>query len=198
MYVERIRNADAAVLERFTKKDGFPIQWTTASMAVVRGSVDQIELRQLNYPTSPGSTYLGPTSSVPIPVEGIAYITGEPKMPQLRARVVQPPEGATSVEWSLAITSERTERGNRDNVGLPAVDLGLNLTWAIDDALLASGVPFVGGQCVITYRFKNESGYVGESQHWKFLIRGKNPTDSAAKAYIGISSSLPGPVRKMR
>lgn len=55
-----------------------------------------------------------------IGVGGIAYVTGEPAVPQLRAKFRDMP-ASVSGEWRLEVRSERTERGILDDRDLTLV-----------------------------------------------------------------------------
>jgi hypothetical protein len=152
---------------------------TYSVFALAAGLDHEVELRQLNRPTSTGTTDLGPTADTVIPAAGTAYITGIPEMPQLRARIPAP-GSATSIDWSIAIVSERTERGNRDDISTSVVNLPADQAWAVDQTIAV----FVGGSCTISYHLKNAGGYLGPTKTFPFKIRGKNPLDANAKQYV--------------
>jgi len=104
-------------------------------------------------------------------VGGIAYVTGEPAMAQLRARFRDMP-AAVSVEWRLEVRSERVERGTLDDRNFPAqgyVTLAGDAEW---DITAAMGGEFVGGNCTLLYRLNGaNAGSI------TFRLRGKNPLD---------------------
>jgi chitodextrinase len=146
-------------------------------------SLNVLELKQLNYPTSTGTTDLGQRQEKRIGRGGIAYITGEPAMPQLEARISNAPSGVTEIEWKMSVASEHPKRGERDNLSVPqsgVVTVPVAQAWKTYE----SAPGFFGGNCVITFRLKGPSGYFGPAETFSFKIRGKNPKDADAKAYI--------------
>jgi len=83
-----------------------------------------LSLKQENFPDNLGgnndTTDLGGQSKTEIIEEdGIAYITGAPEMPRLKAELKGLPTGV-NVEWKLEITSERSERQQQDDVSYPS------------------------------------------------------------------------------
>jgi hypothetical protein len=107
-----------------------------------------------------------------------SFITGQPAMPKLKASF----PGLTAdinVEWKLEIKTERTERGIKDDKYFPPSGyktLPGNQAWDIGTEF---GTDFVGGKCKLFYKV----GGVAE-QTFEFFIRGKNPKDNDAKAYV--------------
>lgn len=149
------------------------------------GRLCPLEVRQTNMPNigvAENSTDLdGARGERMIGVGGIAYMTGEPAVPQLRAKFRDMP-AAVSVEWRLEVRSERTERGTLDDRDFPAqgwVTLAGDAEW---DITAAMGSEFVGGNCTLFYRLDGANdGSV------TFRLRGKNPLDAAARARIDTS-----------
>ncbi len=104
----------------------------------------------------------------------IAYITGIPSAPQLTAKFKDFPSWI-STSWSGALTTERSERNSVDNRSLASRVLAGNEVYDITDAL---GGEIVGGKCVLNVVVDNVS------IDSLFFIRGKNPLDATALAYI--------------
>jgi hypothetical protein len=141
-----------------------------------------MELKQDNMPnfgeaentTDMASSY----STATISGDGVAYITGQPAMPQLKASF---PRLAANinVEWKLEIKTERTERGTKDDKNYPASGyktLPGNQAWDIGAEF---GTDFVGGNCKLFYKVGG-----GAEQTLEFFIRGKNPKDATAKEHV--------------
>jgi hypothetical protein len=155
------------------------------------GRLCPLELRQTNMPNigvPENSTDLnGARGERMIGVGGIAYVTGEPAVPQLRAKFRDMPE-SVSVEWRLEVRSERTERGTLDDRDFPALNQSGQPQWvtlagdAEWDITAAMASEFVGGNCTLHYRVDGANdGSV------TFRLRGKNPLDAAASAHIDAS-----------
>lgn len=141
-----------------------------------------MELRQENMPNFEGAantTDLGADyGDEVIPPGGVAYITGQPALPQLRAEFVGAPANL-NIEWKLLVESERAERGILDNRSYPATGfqtLAANQAWDIE-ALLAQD--FVGGNCTLTYKIAG-----GAESTLQFYVRGKNPLDATARTHV--------------
>lgn len=146
-----------------------------------------MELKQENMPNAgvaENSTDMGSHSSATINSGGVAYITGEPAMPQLKAEIKGAP-ATLSIDWKLEIKSERTERGTKDDKNYPASGyktLPGNQAWDIGAEF---GQDFNGGKCKLFYKINGNSEQIVE-----FSIRGKNPMDDDAKTYIqGVQGS---------
>jgi len=163
---------------------------------------------QSNYPTTQGVEDLGPTTTQNIigpGGNGIAYITGAPAMPQLTAQIGGFSSSGMTVDWRLHMTSERPERGTKDDIDIPAssgdgasggetgenpvggpgvVDNEpINTPWTIDYP--PTPFEFDGGTVTLYFTIKNAAGTaLGPEQSVTFKIRGKNPTPSAAYNYI--------------
>jgi hypothetical protein len=144
-------------------------------------------LHQFNFPTSAGTTDLGPTTDMEIQPGGVTYITGVPDMPELQASVANP-GSATTIVWSMDITSERPERGSRDDLSIGPVELPAGDPWDITESLPG----FDGGSCTVHYQCRQRGNDLGSEQTFSFFIRGKNPRDAAAKTYI---QSIAGALR---
>jgi Bacterial TSP3 repeat len=144
-----------------------------------------LELRQTNMPnlgvTPDNTTDLGGQRGTRmIGVGGTAYITGEPVVPQLRARFRDLPQ-TISVEWRLEVRTERpAERFTLDDRDFPGVNqwvtLAGNQEW---DITAAMGSQFVGGDCTLHYRVNG-----GNPGNITFYLRGKNPLDDDARTII--------------
>jgi hypothetical protein len=84
-----------------------------------------------------------------------------------------------NVGWKLEIKTERSERGTKDDKNYPASGyktLPGNQAWDIGAEF---GTDFVGGKCKLFYKVGG-----GAEQTLEFSIRGKNPKDDDAKAYV--------------
>ena len=115
------------------------------------------------------------TSGTTIPTNGIAYITGQPAAPRLTAQFKDLPEWLR-VKWSGTLTTERSERNALDDRTLPQVELRGSSAYYITAELHNE---IVGGRCTLNVQ-------VGDStaMTYPFSIRGKNPLDATARAYI--------------
>ena len=112
-----------------------------------------------------------------LPTDGIAYITGQPAAPQLTAKIKGLPEWM-AVTWSMLLV---TERGNCrfdgiDDRELSPVTLDGSASYDITARLNSE---IVGGRCRLGIRVPNNVYII-----YPFFIRGKNPLDATAKAYI--------------
>ena len=140
------------------------------------------ELKQENMPNvgvADSSTDLAsPYGIATIDSGGTSFITGQPEIPKLKASF----PGLTTninIEWKLEIKTERTERGTKDDKNFPATGyktLPGNQAWDIGTEF---GTDFVGGKCKLFYKVSG-----GAEQTVEFFIRGKNPKDNDAKAYV--------------
>lgn len=119
-----------------------------------------------------------PYSTATISNGGVAYITGQPAMPQLKASF--PGLAASiSIDWKLEIKSERTERGTKDDKKYPASGYKTppgDQAWDIGTEF---GTDFVAVKCKLFYKVNG-----GAEQTFEFFIRGKNPRDADARAYV--------------
>lgn len=164
---------------------GFTQNFTgnTSQSESFTGRLCPLEVIQDNMPnlgvTPENSTDLGGNrGQMMIGVGGIAYVTGEPEVAQLRSRFRDMP-ASVSVEWRLEIRSERTERGTVDDRNYPAqgyVTLSGNQEW---DITATMNNEFVGGNCTLFYRLDG-----GNAGSVTFRIRGKNPLDADARTEI--------------
>ena len=137
-----------------------------------------LKVVQSNMPTGTGvaQTTDAATSYVRafIPTNGIAYITAQPAAPQLTAQFKDLPQWI-NVTWSGTLTTERADRLIFDNRTLTANVTHGCTTYDITGAL---NNEIVGGRCVLNIS-------VDESQiEYPFSIKGKNPLDAVARAYI--------------
>ena len=111
-----------------------------------------------------------------IPTNGVAYITGAtPEPPQLTAQFRGLPWWM-NVNWSGALVSERPERFTLDNRTLLPQETFGEEEYDINDAL---DNEIVGGRCTLNIQVGNASTVA-----YPFSIRGKNPLDATARAYI--------------
>ena len=112
-----------------------------------------------------------------LPTNGIAYITGQPAAPQLTAKIKGLPEWM-GVTWSMLLVTERGDHrfDGIDDRELPPVALDGDANYDIT-ARLNNEV--VGGRCRLGIRVPNNVYTI-----YPFYIRGKNPLDATAKAYI--------------
>lgn len=122
-----------------------------------------------------------------IGVGGMAFITGQPAMAQLRARFRDMP-AEVSVEWRLVIRTERPgDRFALDDRDIPALQGGQPQWVTLQgdqewDITAAMGGEFVGGDCILHYRLNG-----GNAGSVTFRLRGKNPLDADARARIDAS-----------
>lgn len=145
------------------------------------GGPPTVELKQENMPnfgTDDSSTDMAsPYSSATISGGGVAYITGQPAMPKLKASFPGLP-ATTNVEWKLEIKTERSERGTKDDKNYPTSGyktLPGNQAWDIGAEF---GTDFVGGKCKLFYKVGG-----GAEQMLESFIRGKNPLDEDSRNY---------------
>ncbi len=139
-----------------------------------------VKVVQANMPAGVGvaGTTDGGTSYVRafIPTNGIAYITAQPAAPQLTAQVKDLPEWLR-VKWNMTLVSERPERFDGiDDRTLPQVELSGSAPYYITVEL---NNEIVGGRCNLGIQVAG-----GPSITYPFFIRGKNPLDATARAYI--------------
>ena len=139
----------------------FPLKIAQSNMPEATG---------VNETTDAGTSFLRAF----IPTNGIAYITGQPAAPQLTAQIKGLPEWLET-SWSGTLTTERSERGTLDNRTLAGDTLNGSGIYDITDALDGE---IVGGRCVLNFSVR------GASAQYPFSIRGKNPLDATARAYI--------------
>src|SRR5204862_4286632 len=124
-----------------------------------------LELKQLNYPTTPVATDMGPTKEKVIASGEVAYVTGVPEMPRLEARLGNGALTGLTVEWRLDVKTERTERGTQDNFLLPdpavanTVPVAIDQPWQLAN-YYAAPREFFGGKCTLFYRIRAASGYL--------------------------------------
>ena len=122
-----------------------------------------------------GSTDAGTSSPSLIPDFGIAYISGVPAAADLVARIKGLPRWV-HVTWDTVLIAERSERGAYDNRSALPVELSGTADYWIT-AELRNEV--VGGRCALTASVGNSA-----PKTVQFFIRGKNPRDASARAYI--------------
>ncbi len=155
-------------------------------------SIAQVEIKQLNYPNfgqPDNTTDLESAASTKVINAGeAAYITGTPGMPTLTTQVL----GLSSeffVDWRLEITSERTERGTKDDKTYTTSGLVGYAPWWLKGEFDFYN-DFVGGKCKLSYRLYYKGAYLSQAYSTPivFYIRGKNPKDTTAKSYIQAQS----------
>ena len=138
-----------------------------------------VKVVQANMPTGVGvaGTTDGGTSYVRafIPTNGVSYITAQPAAPQLTAQIKDLPAWLR-IRWSGTLTTERVERHALDNRTLQPVELRGSSAYHITDDLHNE---IVGGRCNLNIQVAN-----GSTITYPFSIRGKNPLDATARAYI--------------
>ena len=138
-----------------------------------------VKVVQANMPTGVGvaGTTDGGTSYVRafIPTNGVAYITAQPAAPQLTAQIKDLPAWLR-VRWSGTLTTERVERHALDDRTLQPVELRGSSAYYITEDLYNE---IVGGRCDLNIQVAN-----GPTITYPFSIRGKNPLDATARAYI--------------
>ena len=111
-----------------------------------------------------------------IPTNGVSYITGQPAAPMLTARISCLPEWM-HVSWGGTLTTERpNQRFALDNRTLSAATTCGSAEYDITAALANE---IVGGK--LDLRFSVVGAPHAE---YSFFIRGKNPLDATARAYI--------------
>ena len=107
-----------------------------------------------------------------LPTNGLAYVTGEPAAAALTAEFERMPDWH-EVVWGGRLTSERGDRHDIDNRTLTAATGTVyNITAALTNEV-------VGGMARLTATIDGR-----ELPDYEISIRGKNPLDAAARAYI--------------
>lgn len=150
-----------------------------------------VTLKQTNYPTTAGEIDPGVTGTETISsgttANSVAYITGSSaSMPTLQVEIANGSLSGMNVKWWMTVTSERPERGTKDNLQIPSlvpgyVTVPINQPWEIDDYYYES----FGGVCTIHYVIQDPDGNaLTPAEQFSFLIRGKNPPPSVAYNYI--------------
>lgn len=145
-----------------------------------------LEILQSNWPIGMGFenvTDSGSTVNKRLVEHGIGYVPALPARPVIKARFADLPEWMT-VTWSATLTKERSERPASDNKTLPAVVLFGDDEYDLYGRLDCT----IGGSIVLNYNVAGASGGVS-----RFKVRGKNPRDSVALAYI--NSIVPSAAR---
>lgn len=140
-----------------------------------------LKVVQANMPTATGvaSTTDAATSYFRafIPTNGVAYITAEPAAPQLTAQFKDLPQWITST-WSMTLTTERSNHrfDGIDNRTLQQVTRRGSEVYDITSELQNE---IIGGACALNVRVGD-----AEAITYPFVIRGKNPLDATARAYV--------------
>ena len=157
-------------------------------------SIAQITVTQINYPSSvgAGSVDSGQSANQVIypNANGVALITGASAMPQLMVKINGMDNTGFSVDWSFSVTSERPERGDKDNIPVgggtpPVTNVPINQAWGMNNSFPAAPQECFGGNVIVYYRIKKSDGsYLTGPQQISFKIRGLNPAPAQAYAYI--------------
>ena len=105
----------------------------------------------------------------------VAYITGAPAAADLVARIKGLPDWLRAT-WETLLTAERSERGTRDNRMARPVELRGSADYLVSAEL---GNEIVGGRCALTMTAGDFP-----PKTVQFFVRGKNPRDAVARAYI--------------
>ena len=150
--------------------------WRPTSLAV---GFFPFALVQANMPQGTGGSNTTDSGNerqrVLIGREGVAYITGEPQPPRLTARFRGLPDGMRT-RWRFNLTTERTERGNRDNRSDREMELDGETPYNVTARLRNE---IVGGRCILHVSLFGVTDY-----RMPFFIRGKNPLDATVRDYI--------------
>jgi len=140
-----------------------------------------LKIVQANMPqgVGGGGTTDGGTSYLRqgIPTNGVAYITAQPAAPELTAQFKSLPEWI-NVTWSMTLVSERSDHrfDGIDDRTLPPVELRGSSAYYITLELRNE---IVGGRCTLNVQVGDLPFFT-----YPFYIRGKNPLDATARAYI--------------
>jgi hypothetical protein len=163
---------------------------TRAENASGSSGVAKISIWQENFPADADSTDVDPDNhkkEMIVPSENkIAYITGVPEVPKLKAKLIGADPGST-VKWRMVLVTERPNlRGQLDDQSYPAsgtTEVPESGMWDICSEMQSiAGKKYNGGDITVHYQYvKNGVSINGTSN---FTIRGKNPKDADAKAYI--------------
>lgn len=104
----------------------------------------------------------------------IGYINGTPSRPNITSKFADLPEWI-DVAWSATLTKERSERPATDNRTVATTmlrgDEAFDLYAMIGDS--------IGGSVVVNFNIADRF-----SDSTRYKVRGKNPTDAMARAYI--------------
>lgn len=104
----------------------------------------------------------------------IGYINSTPSRPNITSKFADLPEWI-DIAWSATLTKERSERPATDNR-----TVATTMLWG-DEAfdLYAKIGDSIGGSVVVNFNIADR--FSGST---KYKVRGKNPTDATARAYI--------------
>jgi len=142
-----------------------------------------LKLVQLNMPNTGlpfNSTDLGMRriQEIGIGADAVAYVTGEPKPPALRA-FLKGTSPHFNVTWGMSIVTERPERKAIDNRTIPNVTLPCDQEWNITQAM---NNEILGGKCTLMCKVTYEG--TTDQKSCTFFIRGKNPRDQDVEFYL--------------
>ncbi len=126
-----------------------------------------------------GSTDLGDDYKAKvISRNGVAYITGAPQPPQLTAEFKGAPEWLP-IQWRGTLETERFDyrfEGIDNRTFIPLTNNLYNITAALTNEV-------IGGACDLQFSVLGLTNELACGS-FPFYIRGKNPKDETAKAYI--------------
>ena len=142
----------------------FPLKVVQANMPTATGGADTTDAATSYYRAF-------------IQTNGVAYITAEPAAPQLTAQFKDLPQWITAT-WSMTLTTERSNHrfDGIDNRTLPQVTRSGSEVYDITSELQNE---IIGGACALNVRVGD-----AEAITYPFVIRGKNPLDATARAYV--------------
>jgi len=113
--------------------------------------------------------------------DDVAFITADPEMPNLTARLIDGPADIT-VSWNLEVAYQQ---GNRDDQcffpgpdGNATTDLPGDQVWDIHAEF---GTDFCGGEATLTYSIDGS-----EPQEFPFRIHGKNATQATVRGELAL------------
>jgi len=165
--------------------------WRMAELRISRLSVHQMNMPLAAQQSPPGSTdNAGHKDYAYIANGGTAFITGLPQPPALFAELPFQAGFNISYAWRMTIETERP--GYRNNSTMKLDDRkyptnGLYTAYTNASSINVTqlmGNEIIGGKCTLYCRVRDENtGEVLEKQH-SFTIRGMNPPDALARAYI--------------
>ena len=136
-----------------------------------------LRVRQINAPTSVTATDSGEREVREIAAGEVAYVTGDPAAPALRAWFDGLPD-FVDTGWRMTLRTERPERNTLDDRDIP----GTGWIWRPGDEVfdMESALhEIIGGKVSLYARA------VGRDHGpFEFFIRGKNPKDEDVESFI--------------
>lgn len=136
-----------------------------------------LENVQSNWPVGTGVGRVadsGSTLRKRLKENGLGYVSGTPARPVIRSKFADLPSWI-NVRWSAALTKERTERPASDNRIVSAKTLSGTQEFDLYNEIENT----IGGSVVIDFSVADR--FQGTT---RYRVRGKNPRDSVARAYI--------------